>query len=57
MTESLKPLRVTCHFCHEVVLDIVCDKVVIKKALNKSKYVKKIEVYRCSDCRERERGK
>ena len=52
MTESLRPYRVTCHFCGLVVLDIAADKAIVKRVVNtQPKIVKETEVHRCDDCK------
>lgn len=57
MTEPLKTLRVTCHFCGHVVLPLTCDKVKIRKVINtQPKIVRETEVNRCIDCKARRCG-
>lgn len=48
----MKPLKVRCHFCEDVVLDITCDKIVLEKVVNtRPRIVKKKKVYRCQECK------
>lgn len=48
----MKPIKVRCHFCGDVVLDITCDKVWVTKVVNtQPKITKKKEVYRCRECK------
>jgi len=57
-TEPLKPYKVTCYFCKRVVLDIACDKVILKKVINtQPKIVKETKVWRCDDCKKKGGGK
>lgn len=50
----MKPLKVKCHFCKELVLDLTCDEVEITLVINtRPKVVKKVKVHRCMECKDK----
>ena len=55
--EEMKPLKVRCFFCKEIVLDITCGKAEVSRMINSSpKIMEKKMVYRCEECKNKQKA-